>query len=88
MMKPFKKSHFIFVLLIILSVSFTGCSPKTIETESSKEIKYDAVYVEELPIDIQLQIDSLIIQRGYYKWTTMDAINYLLIASGEKPTGD
>lgn len=50
-------------------------------------VDYDTVYIEELPLDIQMQIDALILQRGYYKWTTEDAANYLLISSGEKPTG-
>lgn len=100
-MKPFKKSHLIFMITLILIVSLTGCNSKktddtttdTTETtgvpadDFGTPVDYDTVYIEELPIDIQLQIDALIVQRGYYKWTTDDGANYLLISSGEKPTG-
>ncbi len=103
-MKPFKKSHLILMILLILIVSLTGCNSKkdadlTTEADDVTEttgvpaddfgtpVDYDTVYIEELPMDIQLQIDALIVQRGYYKWTTDDGANYLLISSGEKPTG-
>ncbi len=99
-MKPFKSVHIIFIMMLILLVSLTGCSPKTtgeVTTETNATtgpkvddldtpIDYDTVFIEELPMAIQLQIDALILQRGYYKWTADDAANYLLIASGEKPT--
>lgn len=100
-MKPFKKSQIIFILMLIFVVSLAGCSPKTSDDATNETtettgipaedfgtpIDYDTVYIEELPMDIQLQIDALIVQRGYYKWTTEDGSNYLLISSGEKPTG-
>ena len=99
-MKPFKKSHLIAVIMLIFIVSLTGCSPKNTDdatTETAETtgipaddfgtpVEYDTVYIEELPLDIQLQIDALIVQRGYYKWTD-EGSNYLLISSGEKPTG-
>ncbi len=89
-MKPFKRDKSLFIMLLILVIALTGCQSKASEetTETTEtSILYDTVYIEELPIDIQLQIDSLIVQRGYYKWTSVDAANYLLISGGEKPTG-
>ncbi len=100
-MKLINKNQIVFILLLIFVVSLAGCSPKTTDDATNEitettgvpadefgiPIEFDTVYIEELPMDIQLQIDALIVQRGYFKWTTDEGINYLLVSGGEKPTG-
>jgi len=100
-MKAFKKNRLIFVGLLMSVLALSSCSPKilneaTTETSTTTEdstvevglpIAYNVVFIDETPLDIQLEIDALITQRGYYKWTTDEGVNYLLISGGEKPTG-
>lgn len=96
-MKLLKKQSLISLLLLMMVIMLAGCSQQAnIETTATSTempaddfgaaLDYDTVYIEDVPESVSMQIDKLILNRGYFKWK-IDGENYLLISSGEKPTG-
>ena len=95
-MKSNRKFNLLFLIVVALLLVLTGCTDKTSETEEPTDmpadefgipVMFDSVYSEDIPLEIKVQIDSLISERGFYTWETEDGLNYLLVSSGEKPTG-
>ncbi len=95
-MKSNRKFHLLFLLVLAFLLVLTGCSDKTSTTEEPTDIPaddfgvpvmFDAVYSEDIPLEIRVQMDAMITQKGFYTWKTDEGMNYLLVSSGEKPTG-
>lgn len=96
-MKLLKKKPIIIVLILTMVIALAGCSSQTKDEtttnatdvpadEFGAALEYDTVYIEDVPEIVSQSIDKLILNRGYFKWN-IDGVNYLLISSGEKPTG-
>ena len=72
---------------VTLPVTETTKPQETVENTFGKAIEFEVVYIDDIPLDIRVEIEAQIIDRGYYTWRTDDGMTYLLISSGEKPTG-
>jgi len=95
-MKANRKFNLLIILAIVFLFVLSGCSGEQSESQTSTEmpaddfgvpILFDVVYSEDLPLEIRVQVESMIVNRGYYRWTTEDGTSYLLVSSGERPTG-
>ena len=84
-------------MMLLLMLVMTGCgsnestdttAPQTeIATdEFGAAIDFDIVYIDELPTEIALEVNALIVDRGYHVWQS-DGAQIVMISSGEKPTG-
>jgi hypothetical protein len=91
-MKKIRKQLAIFILSMLAMALITGCStdndePQTPEDSFGKAVEFTEIRLEDLPLDIKVQAESLLLTRGYYRWSTEDGTEFLLVSSGEKPTG-
>ena len=85
------------MMMLLLMLVMTGCgsnestdttAPQTeIATdEFGAAIDFDTVYIDELPTEIALEVNALIVDRGYHVWQS-EGEQIVMISSGEKPTG-
>lgn len=72
---------------VTLPVAETTEAPVTTENEFGKAIEYEVVHSDDLPLELKVEIEAMIIEKGYYTWTVEGGMTYLLVSSGEKPTG-
>lgn len=91
-MKKIRKLMLITLLSLYAMALITGCNseadePKTPEEAFGKAVEFTEIRLEDLPLEIRVQAESLLLTRGYYRWSSEEGIEYLLASSGEKPTG-
>ena len=94
-MKKNLKLQVALIFLLLTALVIGGCQ-KEAPIESTEEttdsgfgqaIEFETVHYDDIPLELMVQIESMIAERGFYTFSTEDGMTYLLVSSGEKPTG-
>ena len=99
MMKKRSKIQIALMLLLMTALVSAGCQKSTstdVTQDTSQEttgyacgesIEFEVIHFDDIPLEIKVEIESLIANKGFSTWLTDDGMTYLLVSSGEKPTG-